>query len=45
MELQPYLKSTYEDEILECTTCFEIVTKVGGLTVPEHLASLYLPSS
>lgn len=28
MELQPYLKSTYEDEVLECTSCLEIVTKV-----------------
>ncbi|KAF8319261.1 hypothetical protein DL93DRAFT_2038927, partial [Clavulina sp. PMI_390] len=27
MELQPYLKSTFEDEVLECTTCLEIVTK------------------
>ena len=28
MELQPYLKSTYDDEVLECTSCMEIVTKV-----------------
>jgi len=27
MELQPYLKSTYEEETLECTSCMEIVTK------------------
>jgi len=27
MELQPFLKSTYEDEVLECTSCMEIVTK------------------
>ncbi|KAH9063372.1 hypothetical protein EDB87DRAFT_177028 [Lactarius vividus] len=26
LELQPYLKSTYPDEILECTICFEILT-------------------
>ncbi|KAH9079476.1 hypothetical protein EDB83DRAFT_2503914 [Lactarius deliciosus] len=27
LELQPYLKSTYPDEILECTICFEIITR------------------
>ncbi|KAH9050707.1 hypothetical protein EDB84DRAFT_1555336 [Lactarius hengduanensis] len=27
LELQPYLKSTYPDEILECTICFEILTR------------------
>lgn len=24
LELQPYLKSTYPDEILDCTICFEV---------------------
>ena len=24
LELQPYLKSTYPDEILECTICYEV---------------------
>ncbi|KAF9005578.1 Nse1 non-SMC component of SMC5-6 complex-domain-containing protein [Cyathus striatus] len=27
LELQPFLKSTYPDEILECTICFEILTR------------------
>ncbi|KAF8478618.1 Nse1 non-SMC component of SMC5-6 complex-domain-containing protein [Russula ochroleuca] len=27
LELQPYLKSTYPDEILDCTICFEILTR------------------
>ncbi|KAK0483544.1 Nse1 non-SMC component of SMC5-6 complex-domain-containing protein, partial [Armillaria novae-zelandiae] len=27
LELQPYLKNTYPDEILECTICQEMVTK------------------
>ncbi len=27
LELQPYLRSTYPDEILECTICMEIVTR------------------
>ncbi|KAF9567521.1 hypothetical protein CPC08DRAFT_680722 [Agrocybe pediades] len=27
LELQPYLKSTYPDEILECTVCMEILTR------------------
>jgi len=27
LELQPYLKSTYPDEILDCTICYEILTR------------------
>jgi len=27
LELQPYLKSTYPDEVLDCTICFEILTR------------------
>jgi len=27
LELQPYLKSTYHDEIMDCTICFEILTR------------------
>ncbi|KAF8274953.1 Nse1 non-SMC component of SMC5-6 complex-domain-containing protein [Lactarius quietus] len=27
LELQPYLKSTYPDEVLECKGCFEILTR------------------
>lgn len=34
MELQPYLKSTYEEEVLECTSCLEIVTKVWAPFTP-----------
>jgi hypothetical protein len=32
MELQPYLKAEYADEILECTICMEIITKVHFCT-------------
>ncbi|KAJ7109307.1 Nse1 non-SMC component of SMC5-6 complex-domain-containing protein [Mycena epipterygia] len=32
LELQPYLKSTYPDEVLECVICFEIMTK--GVACP-----------
>jgi len=27
LELQPYLKSTYPEEVLDCTICFEILTR------------------
>jgi len=30
LELQQYLKSTYPDDILECTICLEIITKGTG---------------
>ncbi|KAJ6547500.1 Nse1 non-SMC component of SMC5-6 complex-domain-containing protein [Mycena capillaripes] len=32
LELQPYLKSTYPDEIIECVICFEMMTK--GVACP-----------
>ncbi|KAH9005218.1 Nse1 non-SMC component of SMC5-6 complex-domain-containing protein [Lactarius hatsudake] len=34
LELQPYLKSTYPDEILECTICFEVGFITRGHACP-----------
>lgn len=32
LELQPYLRSTYPDEIMECTICMEMITR--GVACP-----------
>jgi len=34
MELQPYLKSTYPDDLLECTICTEILTRGVACSAP-----------
>ncbi|KAK7014916.1 Non-structural maintenance of chromosomes element 1 [Favolaschia claudopus] len=34
LELQPYLKSTFPDEVIECVICFEIMTKGIACTGP-----------
>ncbi|KAI0065436.1 hypothetical protein BV25DRAFT_1880277 [Artomyces pyxidatus] len=34
LELLPYLKSTYPDEILECVICYEILTRGKGCYTP-----------
>lgn len=48
LELQTYLKETYEDQIQECTLCMEIVTKGQRCTVAacnsrlhQHCAAAY----
>ncbi|KAF8522234.1 Nse1 non-SMC component of SMC5-6 complex-domain-containing protein [Hysterangium stoloniferum] len=41
LELQPYLKSTYEDDIHECTVCYELVTKGVGCYTPQCGARLH----
>jgi len=41
LELQPYLKSTYEDDIHECTVCYELVTKGVGCYTSQCGARLH----
>jgi len=41
LELQSYLKSTYPDEVIECTICFEMVTHGTGCNTPQCKARLH----
>ncbi|KAF8343941.1 Nse1 non-SMC component of SMC5-6 complex-domain-containing protein, partial [Cantharellus anzutake] len=41
LELEPYLKSTYEDEVLLCASCDRIVTKGLSCFVPECRVRLH----
>lgn len=41
LELQPYIKSTYADEVIECTVCFEIVTRGIGCFTANCKARLH----
>ncbi|OBZ75530.1 Non-structural maintenance of chromosomes element 1 [Grifola frondosa] len=41
LELQPYLRSTYPDEILECTICLEMVTRGVACYTPQCKARLH----
>ncbi|GJE90841.1 Nse1 non-SMC component of SMC5-6 complex-domain and zf-RING-like domain-containing protein [Phanerochaete sordida] len=38
LELQPYLRSTYPDEVLECTICMEMVT--SGIACPTQACKI-----
>lgn len=40
LELQPYLRSTYPDEVLECTICMEMVT--SGYACPTQACKIRL---
>ncbi|KAI0797893.1 Nse1 non-SMC component of SMC5-6 complex-domain-containing protein [Abortiporus biennis] len=41
LELQSYLRSTYPDEVLECTVCFEMVTHGMACNTPNCKARLH----
>ncbi|ETW85789.1 hypothetical protein HETIRDRAFT_457498, partial [Heterobasidion irregulare TC 32-1] len=41
LELQPYIRSTYADEVVECTVCFEIVTRGIGCFTANCKARLH----
>ncbi|PCH38085.1 hypothetical protein WOLCODRAFT_52070, partial [Wolfiporia cocos MD-104 SS10] len=41
LELQPYLRSTYPDEILECTVCMEMVTQGIACYTPQCKTRLH----
>jgi len=41
LELQPYLRSTYPDEILDCTICMEMVTRGVGCYTPHCQTRLH----
>lgn len=41
LELQPYLRQTYPDEILECTICMEMVTRGVACYTPQCKTRLH----
>ncbi|KAL7283487.1 hypothetical protein ACG7TL_002920 [Trametes sanguinea] len=41
LELQTYLRTTYDNEVLECTICFELVTRGIACYTPQCKARLH----